>query len=96
LLDEGVRVTVAAFSTAVESLPAGSAADRLKLEFLAAMETLGVPAEDVIVYDYPVRKLTYFRQDVLEELVRLKLQVSPNAVFLPSGTSERFRRLDWR
>ena len=86
LLDEEARVTVAAFSTAVESLPAGSAADRLKLEFLAAMETLGVPVEDVIVYDYPVRKLSYFRQDVLEELVRLKLQVSPNAVFLPSGT----------
>lgn len=86
MLDEAVEVTIAAFSSAQESLPAGMDPDTLKNEFRAATRTLGVPDANALVFDYPVRKLSYFRQEVLEELVRLRSQVQPDTVFLPAGT----------
>lgn len=86
LLEGGTRVVVAAFSTATESLPDDSPPNRLQLEFLRAMKLLGIRDEDTIVYDYPVRKLSYFRQEVLEELVRLRATVEPQMVLLPSGS----------
>lgn len=86
MLEEGVEVTVAAFSTAQESLPPGARPDTLKSEFFTAMMTLGVPDANVVVYDYPVRKLSYHRQEVLEELVRLRRAVRPDTVLLPAGT----------
>jgi LmbE family N-acetylglucosaminyl deacetylase len=86
MLEEGVQVTVAAFSSAQESLPADMQPDTLKLEFLSAMKTLGVPDANAIVFDYPVRKLSYHRQEVLEDLVALRRRVQPDAVFLPAGT----------
>jgi LmbE family N-acetylglucosaminyl deacetylase len=84
-LEEGVSVHVAAFSTAEESLPAGSQPGRLKREFLEAMRSFGIPDDRILVYDYPVRRLSAHRQDVLEDLVLLRSRLCPHAVFLPSG-----------
>jgi LmbE family N-acetylglucosaminyl deacetylase len=85
LCEEGVTVHVAAFSTAEESLPADMPKDTLRVEFQHAMPKLGVPPSNVHVYSWPVRKLNYHRQDVLEELVRLRAAIKPDLVFLPSG-----------
>jgi N-acetylglucosamine malate deacetylase 1 len=85
LLEDGIRVSVAAFSTAEESLPPGSAANRLESEFYEAMHRLGLPSENLFVYHYQVRRLSYSRQDVLEEMVMLGKTVRPDAIFLPSG-----------
>lgn len=78
-------VDVAVFSTAVESLPVGSKQDRLKTEFLDAMEEYNIPSERVHIYDFAVRKLNFSRQDILEKLVALKAEISPTVVFTPSG-----------
>jgi N-acetylglucosamine malate deacetylase 1 len=86
LLRDGVDVSVAAFSTAEESLPPGAPVTQLRDEFLSAMRKLGIPRENMFVYGYPVRRLSYHRQEVLEDLVQLRRQVSPDVVFLPSGT----------
>src|SRR5438270_9158767 len=86
LLREGEDVFVAAFSTAEESLPPGTAPTRLRDEFLAAMQTLGIPPEKTFVFGYPVRRLSYFRQELLEELVKLRRELKPDMVFLPSAT----------
>src|SRR5215469_616961 len=86
LLREGEEVFVAAFSTAEESLPRGTAPTRLRDEFLSAMETLGVPAEQALVFGYPVRRLSYHRQELLEELVKLRSQINPSMVLLPSAS----------
>ena len=86
LLREGEDVFVAAFSTAEESLPPGVAPTRLRDEFLAAMQTLGIPPEKTLVFGYPVRRLSYFRQELLEELVKLRSQVKPGMVLLPSAS----------
>jgi N-acetylglucosamine malate deacetylase 1 len=84
-LEEGASVYVAAFSTAEESVPEGALRDTLKLEFYAAMEDIGVPSRHLYVYKYPVRKLSYFRQEVLEDLVELRRELQPDLVLLPSG-----------
>jgi LmbE family N-acetylglucosaminyl deacetylase len=86
LLESGAEVSVAAFSTAEESLPAGSPAGRLRDEFVRAMALLGVKPECTLVYDYPVRRLSYHRQEVLEELVKLKRQLQPEVVFVTAST----------
>ncbi len=86
MLEEGVQIYVAAFSTARASLPPGSDPDLLRNEFQAAMASLSIPPEQLFVYDYEVRKLSYSRQEVLEELVRLRAQIRPDMVLLPSGS----------
>lgn len=84
LREAGVQVVYAAFSTAKESLPAGLPGDTLKREVAAATARLGVPPGDLRIFDYQVRKLNYFRQDVLEDLVRLRREYAPDLVFMPS------------
>jgi LmbE family N-acetylglucosaminyl deacetylase len=86
LLKDGADVFVAAFSTAEESLPPGAAPTLLRDEFLCAMETLGVPPSNIFVFGYPVRRLSYHRQELLEELVKLRKQIDPGLVFLPSSS----------
>ena len=86
LLREGSDVFVAAFSTAEGSLPPGAAPTRLRDEFLCSMQVLGIPPDKTFVFGYPVRRLSYHRQELLEELVKLRNQVNPNMVFLPSAS----------
>jgi len=84
-VEEGSDVFVAAFSSAEDSLPVGAPKDLLKQEFYKAIPLLGVQKENTAVYDYQVRRLSYFRQEVLEEMVKLKKQIQPDMVLLPSG-----------
>lgn len=84
LLEEGAHLHVAAFSTAQESIPAGLPPTTTRDEFHEAMRRLQVPKEQVLLFDYPVRKFSYHRQEVLEELVRLRTQLEPDWVLLPS------------
>jgi LmbE family N-acetylglucosaminyl deacetylase len=86
LLKDGADIFVAAFSTAEESLPPGAAPTRLRDEFLSAMQSLGIPPDKTFVFGYPVRRLSYYRQELLEELVKLRNQINPNMVFLPSAS----------
>ena len=86
LLRDGADIFVAAFSTAEESLPPGAVPTRLRDEFLSAMAVLGIPPSKTFVFGYQVRRLSYYRQELLEELVKLRTQVSPTMVFLPSAS----------
>ncbi len=85
LLEAGTEVHVMVFSTASDSLPAGQPPDTLRREFARAAETLGIPGAHCHVYDYQVRRLSYSRQEVLEEMVAVRRQVEPDLVLLPSG-----------
>lgn len=84
-VDECETVDVVVFSTAVESLPDGSSPDRLRVEFLKAMDEYAIPADRIHVFDFQVRRLNYSRQEVLEELVRLRKKLDPTIIFTPSG-----------
>jgi LmbE family N-acetylglucosaminyl deacetylase len=85
-VEEGeAEIFVAVFSTAGDSVPKGFPKTALRDEFYDAMKILGVRKDRLSVYDYAVRKLSYSRQDVLEELVKLGRTVKPDVVFLPSS-----------
>lgn len=85
LLEEGAAVYVAAFSTAQDSIPPGFPPTTTQAEFAESMRRLGVPKENVLLYDFPVRKFSYHRQDVLEELMKLRSRIQPDTVFLPTA-----------
>lgn len=84
-VEAGIDVYVMAFSGCETSLPAGSDPNRLRREFLNATGRLGVPENRQIVHSYPVRELGYHRQEVLEELIKLRREFKPQAVILPAG-----------
>lgn len=77
-------VHVVAFSICEESVPVGFPKDALKTEFLAAQEAYGLPRENVHVLNYPVRRFPQYRQDILEDMIRLRKAIKPTLVFAPS------------
>lgn len=83
-LEAGDNVYYIAFSTAKKSVPQGLSQDTLEKEVKEATQRLGIKPENLIIYGFEVRKLNYVRQDVLEELVKLKQEINPDLVFLPS------------
>lgn len=83
-IEEGSNVYYAAFSTAKESVPAGMPANILEIEVREATKRLDISAKNLKIYGYTVRKLNYFRQDVLEDLVKLRAEIQPDLVFIPS------------
>ena len=83
-IENGVKVTYAAFSTAEQSVPDGYPKDILKSEVIAATLKLGIPPENLLIFDYEVRKLGYARQEILEELINLRKNNLFDLVLLPS------------
>lgn len=83
-IEEGREVYYAAFSTAEISVPKGFPRNVLEIEVKEATRVLGVPSENLILHKYEVRKLNYVRQEILEKLVKIKKNISPDLVFIPS------------
>ena len=85
LIEEGRQVYYAAFSTAEESVPAEFPPDVLETEAREGTRALGIAGENLLIYKYRVRHLPHVRQEILEELVRLRRDLRPSTVFLPSS-----------
>ena len=83
-LEQGNKIYYIAFSTAKKSVPEGLPQDILEKEVKEATKRLGIKPENLIIYGFEVRKLNYIRQDILEELVKLKKEINPDLVFMPS------------
>lgn len=84
LIESGAEVYYAAFSTAEQSVPEGFPKDILKTEVRNATLKLGISPEKLLIYNYEVRKLNYARQEILEELIKLRRQINPDLILLPS------------
>jgi LmbE family N-acetylglucosaminyl deacetylase len=84
LIEANAEVYYAAFSTAEQSVPDGFPKDILKTEVKDATRKLGIKEENLLIYNYEVRKLNYVRQEILEELVRLRSKINPDLIFIPS------------
>lgn len=82
--EEGAMIYYAAFSTADESVPEGFPRNQLEKEVRKATRILKIKAENLLVYKYEVRKLNYVRQEILEELIRIRSRILPDLVFMPS------------
>lgn len=83
-IEEGKDVYYAAFSTADQSVPKGYPKDILATEVRNATQVLGIPSDHLFVYHFEVRKLSYVRQEILEELVKLRNKFHFDMVFMPS------------
>ena len=83
-ISEGKDVTYVAFSTAEESVPEGFPKDILKTEVKHATSVLGIKPENLIIYGYQVRKLNYARQEILEDLIKIRKSKHYDLVFIPS------------
>ncbi|MCP5105522.1 MAG: PIG-L family deacetylase [bacterium] len=84
-IEEGKEVYYAAFSTAEKSVPEGLPKNILEVEVKEATKRIGIPPANLIIYKYEVRKLNYIRQEILEELVKIKKELQPDLVFMPSA-----------
>ncbi len=80
----GADVYYFAFSTAETSVPEGFPKDILKTEVINATTKLGIKKDNVIIYNYEVRKLNYARQEILEDLIKHINDLKPDLVLMPS------------
>jgi len=85
LAEQGIAVYYVAFSICEASVPEGFPKDILDTEVRKATQVLGVESDDLLVYRYPVRRFPQYRQEILEELVRLRRKIEPDLVLLPSS-----------
>ncbi|MCS6915062.1 MAG: PIG-L deacetylase family protein [Myxococcales bacterium] len=83
LVRQGHQVYYVAFSTAEESVPEGLPRNILELEVREATRLLGVEPERLLIYRYTVRTLHRHRQEILEEMVRMRREIQPDLVLLP-------------
>lgn len=74
-IESGDAVYYVAF-TALES-------DQLRDEVARATEALGMPRTNLIVWDYPVRRFSEKRQDILDDILSIKTAVEPDIVYMP-------------
>ena len=82
---QGHQVWYAAFSAAEESVSSGFSSDILRTEILSASIELGIPNENLRVLNFKVRYFPRDRQDILEEMIRLRNEIEPSLVVLPSS-----------
>jgi LmbE family N-acetylglucosaminyl deacetylase len=84
LVEQGTAVYYVAFSICEASVPEGFPPDVLATEVKEATRVLDIAPDNLWVHRYPVRHFPQYRQDILEELVRLRREIQPDLVLLPS------------
>ena len=87
LIEEGCEVWYVAFSICEESVPEGFPKNALETEVKKATKHLGIKPEHLILKKYPVRKFNSFRQNILEDLVKIRKEVNPDLIFMPASQS---------
>jgi LmbE family N-acetylglucosaminyl deacetylase len=84
-IEEGKNIFYIAFSTArTSAVQNGFPENILEIEVRKATKVLGIPDDHLIVYDFPVRRFPEVRQDILEEMIRLRQRIKPDIIFVPS------------
>ncbi len=83
-LESGKEIKWIVFSIAEDSLPNENDKEKLKKEFLKVVQELNISERDYFIYQFPVRNLNKYRQDILEILVKIKKDYYPDLVIGPS------------
>jgi LmbE family N-acetylglucosaminyl deacetylase len=83
-IQEGVEVYYAAFSACQQSVLKQFPSDILITEVKEATRVLGIKKENLILFDYDVRTFNYHRQAILDDLIKLREEIKPDLVFMPS------------
>ena len=82
-IEEGWQVYYVALSSCEKSIPADYPPDILKCEVREATKVLGI--EDPILFEFEVRDFPKYRQEILDELIKLRNTLRPDMVFTPSS-----------
>lgn len=83
-LENGDNVYYVAFSVAEKSVPEGMPRDILRHEVKQATRVLGIPPENLCIFNYEVRDFPLHRQEILEDMIRLQRELRPHLVLLPA------------
>lgn len=86
LIENGNEVFCAAFSACQQSVRKEFPTDILITEIRAASKILGINSKNLILFNYSVRTFNYHRQDLLDDILKLKAQIQPDIVFIPALT----------
>lgn len=83
-IEKGFEIYYVAFSSAQISLPKGSPKDTLINEVKKATSILGIEPEKLILFNFPTRSFPKYRQEILDEMIKIRTNISPKLVFTPS------------
>ncbi|NQW43062.1 MAG: PIG-L family deacetylase [Bacteroidetes bacterium] len=84
LIEDGNDVYCAAFSACQQSVLKDFPSDILITGVKAASAILGVKPENLILFDYEVRTFSFQRQNILDDIIKLRTDIKPDVVFMPS------------
>lgn len=84
LIEQGNQVFCAAFSACEQSVLTHFPKDILITEIKEATKELSLPPENLFLYNYEVRTFNYKRQEILEDLINLRIKINPDIIFIPS------------
>lgn len=84
MIEQGDDVYYVAFSACQQSVAPEFPSDILITEVKAATKVLGIKPENLILFDYDVRTFNYKRQEILEDIIKLRALIKPDVVFMPS------------
>ncbi|MGE4553325.1 MAG: PIG-L deacetylase family protein, partial [Desulfovibrionaceae bacterium] len=83
-LADGAEVFWAVFTIAEQSTPPPFQPDEQRREMLRSTAILGVKPENIQVHDWAVRTFPEHRQEILDEMIRIRKAVKPDLVFCHS------------
>lgn len=83
LIGEGHDVHYAAFSACQQSVLPQFPSDILITEVKAATKVLGIKTENLVLFDYDVRTFGYHRQEILDDMIRMRKDINPDLIFMP-------------
>lgn len=83
-VEQGKEVYYAAFSACQQSVLKEFPSDILITEVKAATKVLGIKKENLILFDYEVRTFNYRRQEILDDILKMKASIKPDLVMMPS------------
>jgi LmbE family N-acetylglucosaminyl deacetylase len=84
LISEGCEVYSAAFSACKQSVKPEFPEDILETELRRVSEVLGIKSENLRLFEYPVRTFNFHRQEILDDIIKLRDEIKPDLVFIPS------------
>lgn len=84
LIEQGKEVYYVAFSACEQSVLPQFPKDILITEVKAATSELGIPSDRLILKRFDVRTFNYHRQEILDILIKLREEISPDTVLIPS------------
>lgn len=79
-IESNCEIYYSTFSFADKSLPEGFSSGATKTEVLNSVQILGIPVNNLTLFDYEVRVFPKYRQEILEDLVKLRRDINPDLV----------------